>query len=251
MYFKRYGTIWIGKSILLSQFSWLQHGITTRKGGTSEPPFFSLNIAFNVQDDPKSVQENRLRLFDAIECGKTAICEANQVHGNGVIIATESGQYTDVDGFVTDQSSLVLTIRTADCVPIFIVDQKQRVIGLVHAGWRGSVASIVKVAVEAMTEQLKCQCKDLFAWVGPSIGPCCYEVGEEVRQVVEEQYIQENKLDLWRYSVDQLKQIGVQDHHIEVAQVCTYCHDEWFFSHRASGGKTGRMLSFLKIKKGL
>ena len=251
MFFKRYGTIWVGESVLLNQFSWLQHGITTRKGGTSQPPFFSMNIASNVQDDPKSVQENRLRLFDAIGCQETSICEANQVHGNSVLTASESGQYIDADGFITDQSSLVLTIRTADCVPVFIIDRKKHVIGLVHAGWRGTVARIAKMAVEDMIMEFGSQPENIFAWIGPSIGPCCYEVGGEVKQTVEGRYVEDSKLNLWLYNSDQLRQIGVLEKHIEIAGVCTCCHEEWFYSHRASGGKTGRMLSFLQIKKGL
>lgn len=248
MFFQRYGSVWIGKSNLLSDIPWIEHGISTIKGGNSRPPFSSLNVAYQTNDNPDHVRSNRQRLFECVGIVESHLCEANQVHGDSIAAVSSDGEYADTDGFVSREAGLVLSIRTADCVPVFLVDAHQRAIGLVHAGWRGTAQSIAMKAVEKMILHFGSQPQNLHCFVGPSIGPCCYEVGSEVADAAGETYIRQSRLDMWRWNRDQLRSSGIPEKQIEISRLCTACHSEWFFSHRKSGGNTGRMLSYLMIK---
>ena len=143
-------------------------------------------------------------------------------------------------------------VLAADCVPVLMYDPRVRVIAAVHAGWRGTVGRITAKTVERMREEFGCEPRDVIVGIGPSIGPCCFEVGEEVVEAAREGLgdltglIEPGKqagkylLNLWEANRRQLRQVGVEDIRIEVAGICTVCHHDRFFSYRGDRGNTGR-----------
>jgi len=181
------------------------------------------------------------------------------------------------DAIITRQRGVALALSSADCVPVMFYDPVQEVIGMAHAGWRGSARGIAAATVEAMSEQFGSRPRDIYAGIGPSIGACCYEVSEEVQQLFHGQqqfldmptaekyrnlvresavFIRKRRseqarphLDLWETNRNQLLMAGVLPEHIELPDICTSCEKERFFSHRGEYGKTGRFPSILALRK--
>ncbi len=156
------------------------HGFAGRTGGASLGPFPSLNLSYYVGDDRAAVDSNWERLRREIPALKT-VARINQVHGNEIHVATRetASNRPRADGIVTSDPGLILGIYSADCVPILMIDPKQKICGAVHAGWRGTLADIATAAVRAMT-QLGAHPSDLQAALGPSIGLCCFEVDSDL-----------------------------------------------------------------------
>ena len=247
MFFKRYGRQWVGRFHNLSSYSKCIHGFSTRQGGVSAPPFDSLNMGFNTEDTPALVTVNRERLLQKLHVSEACLAIPGQIHGNTVRTAGSPGQYPDTDALITKENNVALMIQVADCVPVFLYDPAVPCIGLVHAGWRGSVENITRRAVEAMIRDLKADPKTLMACIGPSIGPDCYQVGREVQAEFDKKYIAGGNLDLWACNRDQCREAGIPDSHILISGICTHCNPAFFFSNRTSGGRTGRMMAVMML----
>lgn len=237
------------------------HAILTRQGGVSKTPFNSLNTGGTVGDEPQSVLTNHERIYDAFGFDFASRFDVWQVHGDRVICAdTPRGldvPHPKADGILTDKADVTLFMRFADCVPILLVDPVQRAIGIVHAGWQGTYLRIAQRAVEKMSACFDSIPETLFAGIGPSICQVCYEVGPEVWDKFHnhfgpdaQRYFQHVDgqlfLDLWRSNQDILLQAGVKQ--IEIAGLCTACHLEDWYSHRAEHGKTGRFAVLMSIQ---
>ena len=176
-----------------SRFHWLQHGFSLRPGGTSTVyGGTSLNLGWTKEDDPALVVENRAGFVSAVSAGAATLraMTLRQVHGTGIHVVREGDEPFETsegralfegDGLITDQPGRLLGIQTADCVPIIIIDPVKPAVGVFHAGWRGTVASIVDAGVAKLSAAYGSRPEDLLAAVGPSIGACCYAVGDEVR----------------------------------------------------------------------
>lgn len=238
------------------------HAFTCRTGGESDNLEGILNMGLHSGDNPEKVVRNRQKVAKALgfDLNRTVTC--NQVHSTRIVRVTEAdagkGAFTyedtlpQTDGLITDCRNLPLLLVFADCVPILLVDTCSNAIGLVHAGWRGSVAGIAKKAVEQLAEAFGCQPHNLAVGIGPSIGPCCYEVDEAVRSQAEayascftpgrEGHYQ---LDLWKMNTLQLLEAGVPQEMIFRSDYCTCCHQGDFFSYRGEHGKTGRLAGIL------
>lgn len=229
------------------------HGVLTRRGGVSAGVFRSLNVGRLVGDDFETVEENHRRALDAFDRDPNGLAETRQVHG--VEIATverhPAGAWVrpEVDGLITDQPGVTLFMRFADCVPVLLFDPQKKVIGMAHAGWRGTVNRVVRNAIAAMQTQYGSRPQDILAGIGPSICAEHYPVGEEVVAQVQNAFgaeasgllIRQNgavKLDLWAANRLVLEQAGVRQ--IEISGQCTACDVENWFSHRAENGRTGR-----------
>ena len=249
MFFEKKGDLFIGRFAELFGNRAVFHGFSTRKGGVSDSPYNLLNLGYGTGDDKKRVDENRKRFFQALRFSEKKAAVPQQVHGNRVLRVTGPGTYSETDGLVTDTPGIGLVVQVADCLPIYLYDPGRGAVGLCHAGWKGSVYGISSKAVWEMVRQFGTEPQDLQVFFGPSIGPCCYEVGPEVAQHFSRKYISKSRLDLWRSNMDQLVDVGVKPERIVVSRLCTACHPEWFFSHRASGGRTGRMLAVLGIRE--
>ena len=217
----------------------------------SLPPFDSLNISTSVGDEAANVGENLTRLHNALDLDSGATVDARQAQAGQVAVVSEAQSGTrisQVDALITRVPGVPLMLRFADCVPIFFYDPDHRAIGVAHAGWRGTVAKVAANTVRAMTEAFGSEPGEMVACVGPSIGPCCYAVGEDVRKRVEEAFPNAPDLlvphngsihfDLWAANAQLLRDLGVGE--VEVAGICTADHTEDFYSWRREHANTGR-----------
>ncbi len=237
----------------------LVHAISTRHGGVSPAPFDSLNLSRSTGDDPANVQTNMNRLLSALALAPETLVQASQAQADGVAIVDTRHCGTivqGIDALLTQTPGVTLILRFADCVPILLFDPVQRAIGLVHAGWRGTVLKIVTHAVQTMFDSFGTRPRDLTACIAPSIGPCCYRIGEDVGAQVRNTFGNVNDflisqpdgihLDLWQANAVQLRALGVEQ--IEITDLCTAHRTDEFFSHRAEHGKTGRFGVIIALK---
>lgn len=230
----------------------MRHGVFSRLGGVSIPPFATLNTGHTVGDEPDAVVENHRRICHALDVAVASIASGHQVHGVSVALIGPKDRglvRPTADVMLTDQPDIPLMQRFADCVPLVLYDLGRRALGLVHAGWRGTVQGVALQAVRAMIQAFGSRPADIVAGVGPSIGLCCYEIGPRVAAQVRAGFQEGDRwllaqangaihLDLWAANCQQLETAGVGQ--VEVAKLCTACHIEEFFSHRAEKGRTGR-----------
>jgi YfiH family protein len=243
---------------LLSQAG-VTHAVFTRRGGLSPKPWDSLNVGGLVGDDLERVKANRRLAFLALERAPQTVYDVWQVHSADVV-CTEEPRLPDVpprkaDVILTNRPEVTLFMRFADCVPVLLYDPQEKVVGLAHAGWLGTVRRTVAAAIQAMQARYGSRVEEIVAGIGPSIGAHHYPVGPEVVAQVREsfgedarsllqpldgQYPNEGKMlfDLWAANALILRQCGVR--HIEVSAICTACHLEDWYSHRAEKGLTGR-----------
>jgi hypothetical protein len=234
--------------------------VYTRCGGVSKAPFASLNTGGTVGDEPDAVAENRKRCFTSLNLNIETMFDVWQVHSNEVVFAEAprpAGQpHQRADVILTDRPGVTVFMRFADCVPVFLVDPVRRVIGMVHAGWVGSVNRISAVAVQAMTRQYGCRPGDVLAAIGPSIGVEHYPIGEEVVEQVKQSFGDDSNkllvkyedgihLDLWKTNQLVLEAQGIRQ--VEQGGICTACHLEDWFSHRGEAGRTGRFGALLAL----
>jgi len=251
------------KFSLLGKYEECLHAVTTKQH--LEP--FSFSMALHTGEEKNTIVDNRKK-FDVmlnrgvLENKKLHYIVANQTHSDHieVIVKAESKGWeseedavTDCDALISNQKGVVLTILTADCVPILLYDAEKKVVAAVHAGWRGTKAKIVAKTVKKMQEVFGCEPQNILAGVAPSIGRCCYEVGEEVAEhfftdtdsfdVKGEKYM----LDLPLINKKQLLDEGLLEKHIEMSGICTACEVERFFSYRKEQGCSGRFMSMIGI----
>ncbi len=258
------------------RWGWLEAGFSTRAGGVSEVyGGGALNLGFTAEDRVGAVEENRRRLVEEAG-GDWRLVVLRQVHGVEVreVTAATAGEAMeggrgrwDADGMVTREAGLLLGVGAADCVPLLVADVRRRVVGAFHAGWRGTAAGMAGEGLGRMTALYGTRGEDCVAAVGPSIGACCYEVDEAVREGLLAGPGREDavavlqggdggrwRLDLWEANRRQLVRAGVPAEAITVMGECTGCTREAsgerrYFSHRMEGGQTGRMLGVVGVRR--
>ncbi len=235
---------------------------STRLGGVSRGPYATLNMGFHVGDDPAAVRENRRRFFRVLGFQPEDLVEAEQVHGSRVQVIGKAQRGTEIpatDALVTNIPGLLLGEFFADCVPLYFLDPRSRAVALAHAGWRGTVANIAAGTLEALSNAFGSRPEDCLVAIGPSIGPCCYEVDEHVVGPLRESFPGWQEavtpsgsgkwfLDLWEVNARQLREKGVKNEHILAGKICTACRPGQFFSYRAHG-VTGRMAAAIAIQE--
>ncbi len=229
------------------------HGVFTRRGGVSPSPWKTLNLGGTVGDEPNRVGENRRRVFAALGVNIETIYDVWQVHSADVVCADRprppETPHLKADAILTDQPGVRLFMRFADCVPILLYDPARQVVGLVHAGWMGTIQKIIRLAVDKMRDKYRSDPGDILAAIGPSIGPDHYTIGPDVEAQVQRAFgprakdllrkpESEVKFDLWTANRLILEEAGVS--RVEISGLCTACHLEDWFSHRAEHGQTGR-----------
>jgi len=247
-----------------------------------------LNLGFTASDDRETVAQNRRLLVESVTGDPdTALVTLRQIHSSVLVLGggEDPGRQTPLrgDGLMTEEPGLLLGVQTADCIPVLVADRKRRVVAAFHAGWRGTVKRIVEAGVGRMRLQFGSRPEDLTAAIGPGIGVCCYAVGDEVLSSFESQFAYAGDLfrevddadevrrkypmlfltqrapghspmgpslhvDLVEANRRQLLDAGLGPRSIHVTGGCTSCHRELFFSHRASHGHTGRMMSLIGIR---
>jgi YfiH family protein len=274
-------------------FPWLWSGFSTRMCGESraycpEGVPGELNLGFTAQDTRDAVLANRKLMAEAITGNaSTPLVTLRQFHSSRVVRVTaadtERTPLRKADGAMTDEPGLLLTVLTADCIPVLVADRKRRAVGAFHAGWRGTVKRIVETGVGRMRLEFGSQPEDLVAAIGPGIGQCCYAVGEEVLSEFESQFTYGRELFREVYNSDavrtkypmlfltqrapghspigpslhvdlveanrrQLIAAGVAAKAIQIVGGCTQCQPELFFSHRGSRGHAGRMMAVIGVQ---
>jgi hypothetical protein len=247
-------------SDLLDSLSVVQHGMTTRHRDR--------NLSFRTHPDPTEVRHHRADICAVFGKRLTDLTVPAQIHGNGVAVVDEDhrGQgganfataIAGMDSLVTDTPGLLLGITIADCLPVFLVDPRQGVIGLAHSGWRGTAGEIVLRTLTVMRDVFGTQPEQVVAAIGAGIGGCCYEVGAEVREALlqtgsGEEAFRPSPAGRWMLNlpevvVQQLLAVGVPETAISRAPYCTCCRSDLFFSHRRDGTQAGRMGAFLMLR---
>lgn len=275
---------------VFASLPWLVHGFSTRQGGAS--PCYgskSLNLGLTPHDTKTNVERNRREFLNAVKAIDASgapwpLVQVKQVHSSIIHRVHEAPrEVLTGDGLITNAPGILLAIKTADCVPVLVVDVKRRVVGAFHAGWRGTVARIVEKGVGEMRRHFGSLPRDLRAAIGPCVRKCCYSVGPEVIAEFESQFNYaddlfeevfdsnaihirypllflnqrapghgylgpEIHLNLVEANRRQLEDAGVREEHISVTDGCTACDTIKFFSHRAEFGKTGRMMAVVGIR---
>lgn len=205
---------------------------TTRAGGVSEGVYASLNLTTGTGDEPERVEENRLRACERLGLDGTRLAFNRQVHSPTVHRARDAARGEPGDGLWCDEPGLPMLAMAADCLPIAVARTAgTRALTVLHAGWRGLAEGVVAAGVAALGAGAKA------AVIGPAIGPCCYEVGEEVASLFDADLVRRRRLDLWQAAERALRAAGVE--RVERVDLCTRDHPELFFSHRRDGRARG------------
>jgi YfiH family protein len=238
------------------RYDGLLHGFMGRRGGKSVGPYAGLNVSYRVGDDPKVVSQNVCDMKLAIGIHDGRVVTMKQVHGDSLVEVTDTNikEAGEADAMVTAKANVFLGVLTADCVPILMIAPSQRVAAVVHAGWRGSVAGIAAKAVKYLADTYHIGPEALEAALGPSIGLCCYEVGEDVAEPLATRWgrlaaesisasYAKPHMDLRRLNRAILADAGVPAERIFELGPCTKCAPDEFFSYRREGKETGRQMS--------
>jgi hypothetical protein len=261
---------------------WLVHGFSTRPGGVSLLDGRQvLNLGPMEWDTRENVAENCLLLQAALGAEDFTLAPLKQIHSDVIhVFSTSPGHSCKGDASVTNRPRLLLAVQTADCVPILLVDPKKRAVAAIHAGWKGTLARIAEKAVGRLRLEFGSKPSDLLAALGPSIGPCCYEVGADFVTKFNAQFADASgffdeprtgdepnplqwlsmmppghqppprnvHLDLPKANRPQLLAAGLRPQNIFPSGLCTACRTDLFFSHRREGALTGRLLSVIGIR---
>lgn len=237
----------------LSAFEEVAHGVFTRRGGVSAAPYAELNLSLTVGDRREAVAENRRRVQQAL--GLSRLVSAIQVHGRrGAAITAgnpaPAGEIPEVDILITDQTGVGLVIKQADCQAALLYDPEHRVVANVHCGWRGQVQNILAEAVSRLKREFGADPRALHAAISPGLGPCCAEFRNFRREFPEDLWayqVRPGYFDLWRLSREQLLAAGILPENLEVAELCTRCRADEFFSYRRDG-LTGRQGTVIGLR---
>ena len=238
------------------------HGFTTRLGGVSKGPFAHLNFSPKWPEEADAVRVNTTLLGRAARFDPRRLYRVCQVHGSqGVYVtdqAPESVRLQEADFLVTDRPGTTIGVLTADCVPVLIADPVGAGVAAVHAGWRGLVAGVLEQAVAALTSCCSARPDRLVAALGPSIGPCCFEVGHDVADQFSAHFGHDQgtvaqadprpHVDLWRAARLALERAGLLPPHIADPPGCTMCAPDQFHSYRRDGARIGQQLSYIGLQ---
>ena len=260
--------LWHGKFSLFPD-NIAVHAVSTRQGGFSRPPYDSLNMALHVGDNPDDVWKNRQLFLHSLGLKAEMICTPQQVHGSEVrrVTKDDAGRGScdyddalpDTDALVTNEAGLPLMLCFADCVPILLLDLEHQAVGIAHGGWKGTLAGIAAKTVATMTTEFGTVPEECLAAIGPSIGPCCFEVSDDVAENFRASFSAEADkivhaqvgtyhIDLWEANRRQLLGAGLLPANIDSAATCTCCQHQWYYSYRAAKGSTGRIAAVIALR---
>jgi polyphenol oxidase len=245
----------------------ISHGFTTRIGGVSTGECRTLNLGYNKNDLRENVTENFKRIASALNINHENMVFSNQVHNNLIRVVDETDRGKGIikksdivgyDGLLTNSNEVVLVTFYADCVPVFLFDPDKKAIATVHSGWRGTVKEIAGEAIKEMNRVYGCNAEDIEAAIGPSIGQCCFEVGNEVYNDFgdtlnwSKEYCTKKGNEKWNINLKQiikrtLLNNGLREENICVGGICTKCNNDIFFSYRGDNGKTGSLAAIMQL----
>lgn len=281
-FLRRSGGLQILQLTPFKKLPWLVHGFSTRAGGASRLEGQGVvNLSFMEWDNKENVLENRRRFQSAVGAGDFALLPIQQIHSDVIhLFSTANAHLSNGDASITNRPGLLLAVQTADCVPILLVDPRKRAVAAIHAGWRGTLARIAEKAVGRMQLEFGVKPSNLLAALGPSILPCCYEVGAELVTKFTAQFAdgadyfdeprcgeepnplqwlnmappghqpppKNVRLDLRKANRSQLLAAGLRPQNIFSSDLCTACRTDLFFSYRKEGTRSGRLLSVAGVR---
>ncbi len=239
-------------SEIFKQYPEILFGMSTNSGGVSSGSF-GLNLSFHVNDNPDDVKENRKRFFAELGISEDHVAFTRQQHTVNIVTVNQSGINENCDALITEKKNIFLSISIADCTPVMLYDPRKKIIAGIHAGWRGTAGRIVEKTLIQLKHEYGSTPEEIIAFIGPSAGNCCYEVGEEVASQFPAQCSSVGTngkylLDVKRANVIQLLECGVQNSNIEVNKDCTI-QNELYHSHRRDGIRSGRMMAIIGMTK--
>jgi polyphenol oxidase len=254
----------------LVPFSELLHGVTTRRGGVSTGPYRSLNLSFDVGDRRERVLQNYQLVSRLLDFDLRSLVACQQVHHNAIARVDESHLNRSsflpetaipaTDGLATNIPGITLLTRYADCVPLLFFSPEQQAVAVAHAGWRGTLARIGPAMVDLLSAHFRCRPERTLVMIGPSIGPCCYQVSSSMadrasRELppAEQRFVASPDgriaFDLWEANRRQLIAAGVEERNMVAAAHCTSCNTNLFFSYRKEAQLTGRFGAFIGLRR--
>lgn len=231
---------------------------SVRRGGVSAPPYDSLNFSVGDGDTRDSERANFARLTEDLDIESTHIATCKQVHGNHIEIIRTIPEIPPVaDALITPVNGVFVAVKTADCLPVLLLDKSRGIASAIHAGWRSTVMRILPKVVERMAEEFGTKPEDVVAALGPAIAPCCYEVDDKVLNpfresipdperfitVVNTENTASRRIDLALVNRFELIAKGVREENIQDVNLCTCCNPDLFFSYRRDGALSGRQIS--------
>ncbi len=263
---ERGGVVWV-EFPLLAALPGVRHAVSTRVGGVSEAPYASMDFSFRVGDRADRVLENRGLFCGAAGFDAGKLTSVQQVHGDGIVcVATgdagkgaQDDPVSEGDALLTNLPGIPLFVQTADCLPVLLADPVKKVVGVVHAGWKGAFLGIAAKTVAKMVSHYGCAPEDVRAAFGPCIGACCFEVESSLRETLRatEPWADEVfrggfrgklHLDLEELNFRQLVAAGLREENVVRPGICTIENLDLFYSHRAERGTTGRFASVIALK---
>ncbi len=230
-------------------------GVTTRIN-EQRSSHYGLNTSWNVGDEPAQVERNRRAICIRLGIDYDRLATAGQIHGDTVTGIKAPGRYERCDGLVTRTENLWLSVTVADCVPILLYDPARQIVAAVHAGWRGCRSRILRKTLDVMKTRYDSHPADLYAYIGPSAGICCYEIGHDVANFFPATYLQtfntgNHHLDMKAINQDILLESGLNNENIEISEYCTICNSALFHSFRRDGSRSGRMMAIIGLRSSL
>jgi polyphenol oxidase len=240
------------------------HGFSTRRGGLPDSFGSSLNLGYMQWDFPERVDANRQRFLAALNLDQVRLATLHQIHSDRVHViedVSRQGSQSEGDALITRSANIAIAVLTADCLPILIADPLKNIAAVVHAGWRGTLARILQKTIEELERAFNCNPAQLIVAFGPGIRACCFEVGEEVTSLFRKEYpgsglttpvdAQHGKglLDLPKALEIQMNQAGIKPENSYDLGVCTRCNASDFFSFRAEGKNSGRLMAVIGIRR--
>ena len=240
---------------LFNQLTLVRHLVTGSNKHIQRGDILGLNYGLNVPDNLDTVRKNRLELLSHLGITNGFITFPTQTHSCNIEIVTQqnmSSTFDNVDALITNVPNILIGTLSADCVPILLIDPLKNVIACVHAGWRGTVAEIVKHTIAKMSAAFNCQPSNMYAGIGPSISAAHYKVGDDVaihfrNESKEKQSNGKSYIDLWIENKTQLLEIGLLEENISISKQCTYSNPYNFYSARRDGITTGRIASVIAL----
>lgn len=253
-----------GTFSLFSETDLVRHGFSTRF--LHDQTLWDLNPKSH---DPEYFKENLKLLAAEMHLTEENLALSDQVHGDRIrhvikpdirLCPKERDECKNIDGLITNQPGIALTTFYADCVPLFLLDVENKAIGLCHAGWKGTLLEIGPKTLQAMVETYGSKAENVLAGIGPSIGPCCFEVGQEVVEIMTDAHPEwsvhmtpgdpgKTYIDLWKINKEQFIKNGIEEKNISIAGICTKCNGSIYHSYRRDSLNAGRMAAIIALKQ--
>ncbi|MBI4429876.1 MAG: peptidoglycan editing factor PgeF [Ignavibacteriales bacterium] len=231
-------------------FPQIRFALSGRQGGVSGSPY-GFNLSYHVGESEENVRRNRGLFFGSLGIQQSRLAYAKQCHSANAVVVHSPGSNESCDAMITNSKNVYLAITVADCVPIFAFDTRKSIVAAIHAGWRGTADGISSTTLHTLETELNSDPHDLVAFVGPSAGSCCFEVGEDVAKRISDQFVVKREgrafVDLKMANVAQLREAGMNEENIEVSPYCTICNPDRFHSYRRDKERSGRMLGVIGL----